>query len=362
MDDCVELARAFGARIAERFDIPVYLYAEAATRPERRVLSDIRKPQFEGLAALIGSLAYQPDFGPARVHPSAGAVAVGARPFLIAYNINLESDDLALAKRIASTIRERNGGLPRVQALGLFLEDLGMRAGLDEPARPHRHADVARLGDRQGARRGRGCPAARVGADRAGAAGGIDGGGRPPACRRSAVEARITGRRAWLRSATSGWRARWSCGWPRLPTTGQAALTACRRAPDPRALRGRDAGGRGPRRGAAQADAGVLHAAPRPAALSVAVVLTGIGAVAPARRSTSSPDGRRRHRRHVRDRRCARWARHPRAHRRPHPPAVRRHARARAPLRQRGAGYLEILASGRRDPLHGRADAGGHRG
>ncbi len=122
--DCVELARDFGRRAAERFDIPVYLYAEAATRPERRVLSDIRRPQFEGLAALIASAAYEPDFGPARLHPSGGAMVVGARPFLIAWNINLESADVAVAKRIASTIRERNGGLPRVQALGLYLEDL----------------------------------------------------------------------------------------------------------------------------------------------------------------------------------------------------------------------------------------------
>jgi glutamate formiminotransferase / 5-formyltetrahydrofolate cyclo-ligase len=125
MAECVELARRFGARIAERFDLPVYLYAEAATRPERRVLADIRKPQFEGLPALIGSPDHAPDFGPAHVHPSAGATVVGARPFLIAYNIDLESDDLDLAKRIASTIRERNGGLPRVQALGLFLADRG---------------------------------------------------------------------------------------------------------------------------------------------------------------------------------------------------------------------------------------------
>ncbi|MEA2622883.1 MAG: glutamate formiminotransferase / 5-formyltetrahydrofolate cyclo-ligase [Chloroflexota bacterium] len=124
MSGCVDLARAFGARVAERFDLPVYLYAEAATRPDRRVLSDIRRPQFEGLADVIGTPEFEPDFGPARRHPTGGATVVGARPFLIAYNINLDSDDLALAKRIASTIRERNGGLPRVQALGLFLDDL----------------------------------------------------------------------------------------------------------------------------------------------------------------------------------------------------------------------------------------------
>lgn len=124
MAECVALAREFGARIAGRFDLPVYLYAEAATRPDRRVLSDIRRPQFEGLEALIGTPAYEPDYGPAHRHASAGATVVGARPFLIAYNINLDTDDLALAKHIASTIRERNGGLARVQALGLFLEDM----------------------------------------------------------------------------------------------------------------------------------------------------------------------------------------------------------------------------------------------
>jgi glutamate formiminotransferase len=124
MSGCVALAHAFAARIAERFDLPVYLYGEAATRPERRVLSDIRKPQFEGLEAIIGTPEYAPDFGPAHRHPGAGATVVGARPFLIAYNINLDTDDVGLAKHIASTIRERSGGLPRVQALGLFLEDL----------------------------------------------------------------------------------------------------------------------------------------------------------------------------------------------------------------------------------------------
>ena len=124
MDQAVELARDFGRRIAERFDLPVYLYAKAATRPERQVLADIRRPQFEGLGALIGQTAHAPDFGPARVHPTAGAMVVGARPFLIAYNINLESHDLELAKRIARRVRERSGGLPRVQALGLYMADL----------------------------------------------------------------------------------------------------------------------------------------------------------------------------------------------------------------------------------------------
>lgn len=126
MDECVELARAFGARIASRFALPVYLYAAAATRAERNVLGDIRRPQYEGLKERITDPEHKPDFGPSRMHPRGGAVAVGARPFLIAYNINLASDDLHLAKRIASRVRERTGGLPRVQALGLFLDDLGL--------------------------------------------------------------------------------------------------------------------------------------------------------------------------------------------------------------------------------------------
>jgi glutamate formiminotransferase len=123
MDECVTLARGFGARIAARFDIPVYLYAQAATRADRVVLADVRRPQFEGLRERIRDPDREPDFGPARVHPTAGAVAVGARPFLIAYNINLASTDPDLAKRIARRVRERSGGLPRVQALGLYLDE-----------------------------------------------------------------------------------------------------------------------------------------------------------------------------------------------------------------------------------------------
>jgi glutamate formiminotransferase len=125
MAACVALARSVGARLADRFQLPVYLYANAATRPDRRVLADIRRPQFEGLARAMAAPRGEPDFGPRSPHPSAGATVVGARPFLIAWNINLETDDVTVAKRIASSIRERNGGLPRVQALGLMLEDLG---------------------------------------------------------------------------------------------------------------------------------------------------------------------------------------------------------------------------------------------
>jgi len=124
LDDCVELARSFGRRIATRFELPVYLYAAAATRQERVKLADVRRGQYEGLKREIIDRGREPDFGPVRLHPSAGAVAVGARPFLIAYNINLASPDVELAKRIARRVRESGGGLPKVQANGFFIEEL----------------------------------------------------------------------------------------------------------------------------------------------------------------------------------------------------------------------------------------------
>ena len=125
MAECVALARELGARIAGRFDLPVYLYAEAATRPDRVRLADIRRGEYEALKTEIALPDRQPDFGPARTHPRAGAVAVGARPFLIAWNINLDSPDLELAKAIARRVRESSGGLPRVQAKGFYIEELG---------------------------------------------------------------------------------------------------------------------------------------------------------------------------------------------------------------------------------------------
>jgi glutamate formiminotransferase / 5-formyltetrahydrofolate cyclo-ligase len=123
MEACIELARTFGARIAARFELPVYLYARAAQRPDREKLADVRRGQYEGLRAEIGQRGREPDFGPARTHPSAGAVAVGARPFLIAYNINLDSDDVELARRIARRVRESGGGLPKVQANGFEVRE-----------------------------------------------------------------------------------------------------------------------------------------------------------------------------------------------------------------------------------------------
>jgi glutamate formiminotransferase len=125
LEECVGFARDFGRRIAARFDLPVYLYAAAATRPDRVKLADLRRGQYEGLRAEIATRGREPDFGPARMHPRGGATCVGARPFLIAWNINLASADLDLARRIAHRVRESSGGLPAVQAKGFFIEELG---------------------------------------------------------------------------------------------------------------------------------------------------------------------------------------------------------------------------------------------
>jgi glutamate formiminotransferase len=125
MEETVEIARGFAQRLARTYDLPVYLYAEAARHADRVKLSDVRRGQYEGLKSEISQSGREPDFGPARMHPSAGAVAVGARPFLIAYNINLRSPDKDLAVRIARRIRESGGGLPKVQANGFFIEELG---------------------------------------------------------------------------------------------------------------------------------------------------------------------------------------------------------------------------------------------
>lgn len=127
MDDCVALARAVGRRIADELGVPVYLYERAATRPERRALPTVRRGEFEGLRDAIETDPERaPDFGPRRIHPSAGACIVGARPVLVAWNVNLRSSDVGIARRIARTIRERDGGLPAVRAKGFALPDRGI--------------------------------------------------------------------------------------------------------------------------------------------------------------------------------------------------------------------------------------------
>jgi glutamate formiminotransferase len=123
MQLCVELARRVGRRIAAELELPVYLYGEAAVHAERRRLPDLRRGEYEHLRANIASdPRLAPDFGPRRVG-SAGAVAVGARPPLIAYNITLATDDLAIARAIARAIRESSGGLPALQARGFRTAD-----------------------------------------------------------------------------------------------------------------------------------------------------------------------------------------------------------------------------------------------
>ena len=126
MDDCVRLAQETGADVARRFNVPVYLYEEAATNPGRKNLADIRRGQFEGLAAKMAQPEWAPDYGPPAPHPSAGATVIGARMPLIAYNINLDTDRLDVAKKIAATVRFSSGGLPHVKAMGVALEDRGI--------------------------------------------------------------------------------------------------------------------------------------------------------------------------------------------------------------------------------------------
>jgi glutamate formiminotransferase len=123
MADCVALAKRVGAAIASRFGIPVYLYEEASALAHRKNLEDIRRGEFEGLPAKIASDGWTPDYGPSAPHPSAGATVVGARMPLIAYNINLATDRVEVAKKIAAAVRHSSGGLRFVKAMGLLLDD-----------------------------------------------------------------------------------------------------------------------------------------------------------------------------------------------------------------------------------------------
>ena len=123
MAECVALAKEIAAAVAQRFDVPVYLYEEASDNPLRKNLEDIRRGEFEGLAAKMQQSAWAPDFGPATPHPSAGASVIGARMPLIAYNINLNTDRLEVAKKIAAAIRHSSGGLRYVKAMGVKVEE-----------------------------------------------------------------------------------------------------------------------------------------------------------------------------------------------------------------------------------------------
>ncbi len=127
MTDCVQLARAVGKRIADELGVPVYLYEAAATRPDRKDLPNLRKGEYEGLRTAIETdPERRPDFGKPKMHPTAGACVVGARPILIAWNVNLATRDVRVAQRIAKAIRESSGGLPAVRAKGFALADRGL--------------------------------------------------------------------------------------------------------------------------------------------------------------------------------------------------------------------------------------------
>ena len=123
MAECVERSKTLAERLANELELPVFLYEESASAPHRKNLAAIRKGQFEGMAAKVLEEQWHPDFGGNRIHPSAGVVAVGARQPLIAFNINLDTPDVTIAKRIAKIIREKDGGFRAVKALGVMLEE-----------------------------------------------------------------------------------------------------------------------------------------------------------------------------------------------------------------------------------------------
>ena len=122
-DDCIRLSETVGQRIADEAGLPVFLYEMSARKEARKNLAAIRKGQFEGMAEKVKDPEWEPDFGGARIHPTGGVVAVGARPPLIAYNLNLSTSDVQIAKKIAKVIREKDGGLANVKAMGFMLED-----------------------------------------------------------------------------------------------------------------------------------------------------------------------------------------------------------------------------------------------
>jgi glutamate formiminotransferase len=126
MEDCVQLAKSIASDVATRFSLPVYLYEDASSNPARKNLEDIRRGEFEGLSAKMRQPGWAPDYGPSTPHQTAGASVIGARMPLIAYNINLATDRLDVAKKIASAVRMSSGGLRFVKAMGIPLEDRGI--------------------------------------------------------------------------------------------------------------------------------------------------------------------------------------------------------------------------------------------
>ncbi len=126
MEEAAELAREVAREAASRYGLPVYLYEKAASAPHRENLADVRRGQFEGLAAKMAQPEWKPDFGPAAPHPTAGASVIGARQYLIAYNVNLNTQDLDVARAVARRVRGSGGGLRFCKAMGVDLAEKGI--------------------------------------------------------------------------------------------------------------------------------------------------------------------------------------------------------------------------------------------
>lgn len=126
MEECVGIAHSFGKRLNSETGVPVFFYEDAALVPERKNLEDIRRGQYEGLKASVSEPERHPDIGGIELHPTAGATVIGARKFLVAFNVNLGTSDVEIAKKIARFIRFSGGGLAHVKAIGLSLEERGL--------------------------------------------------------------------------------------------------------------------------------------------------------------------------------------------------------------------------------------------
>ncbi len=126
MTEAVDISRKVAKEVSEKYNLPVFLYEESAGRPERRNLADIRKGQFEAMADKIKQPEWKPDFGPAKIHPTAGVTAVGARMPLVAFNVNLDTNDLTIANDIAKKVRHISGGLRYCKGIGIELKERGI--------------------------------------------------------------------------------------------------------------------------------------------------------------------------------------------------------------------------------------------
>jgi len=127
MEECVKLAHEFAKEFSEKTGVPCFMYEEAATRPDRKNLADVRRGEFEGLKEAIGKDPDKvPDYGPNKIHPTAGATAVGARFFLVAFNVNLGTSDIEIAKKIAKAVRHSSGGYRYVKAMGFEIKERGI--------------------------------------------------------------------------------------------------------------------------------------------------------------------------------------------------------------------------------------------